>query len=118
MEEIVGYKKLVVWQKADELVFLVYRFTSNFPKSELYALISQLRRSALSVSTNIVEGYAQNSNTEFRRFIVIALGSLAETKYLLDVARRLKYINDKDYQKVTQLDEEVGRLLWRFYQSL
>lgn len=116
MEEI-GYKKLIVWKRADELVFLVCRLTSIFPKTELYALTSQLRRAALSVPTNIVEGYARNSNPEFKRFIVISLGSLAETKYLIDVSRRLKYIKEDDYLTITQMTDEVGRLLWKFYRS-
>ncbi len=118
MKEIIGYKKLIVWQKADELVFLIYQITSTFPKSELYALVSQLRRASLSVPTNIVEGYARNSNPEFRRFVVIALGSLAETRYLLDVAVRLNYVDNKACQQTLFLSEEVGRLLWKFYQSL
>ncbi len=118
MEEIIGYKKLKAWQKADELVFAVYKITALFPKSEMFTLISQLRRAALSVPTNIVEGYARNSRAEMRRFVVIALGSLAEVKYLLDVSLRLNYCDKPKFQEVIDIADETGRLLWRFYKSL
>ena len=83
MDEV-GYKKLIVWQKADELAYQVYIETRNFPKEEIYGITSQLRRAALSVPTNIVEGYGRQSKNELRRFTNIALGSLAEVKYLID----------------------------------
>ncbi len=118
MEENAGYKKIIAWQKADELTMLLYQVTNNFPKMELYVLTSQIRRAALSVPTNIVEGYARNSKPEFKRFIVIALGSLAEVKYLLSVAFRLKYLSEINYQPILQLTEETGKLLWSFYRSL
>ncbi len=72
-----GYEKLLVWQRADELAYQVYAATKAFPKEELYAMTSQLRRAALSVPTNIVEGYARQGKNEFRQFANIALGSLA-----------------------------------------
>jgi four helix bundle protein len=118
MEESAGYKKLIVWQKADELTLLVYKETQVFPKSELFALTSQLRRASLSVPTNIVEGYARNSKPEFKRFVVIALGSLAEVKYLLSVAFRLHYLSNKQYSDIVLLTESVGQLLWKFCKSL
>lgn len=117
MEEPFGYKRLIVWQKADALAFLVYDISSKFPKSEMFSLTSQLRRAGLSVPTNIVEGYARNSKAELKRFLVIALGSLAETKYLLDVARRLKYLDEDRHEKVMVLADEAGRLLWKFYRA-
>lgn len=118
MDDNAGYKKLIVWQKADELTFLVYEITTNFPKSEIYSLTSQVRRAVLSVPTNIVEGYARNSKKEFKRFVVIALGSLAETRYLLSVALRLNYLSNVTYEKAIAVAGSTGQLLWRFYQSL
>lgn len=118
MKEVIGYKKLKAWQKADELIFIVYRITTLFPKSEIFSLISQLRRAALSVPTNIVEGYARNSKAEMRRFVVIALGSLAEVKYLLDVSLRLNYCDKLKFQEAIEIADETGRLLWSFYKSL
>jgi four helix bundle protein len=93
MNELVGYKKLLIWKKSDELAFAVFEITSQFPKFELFSLTSQLRRVSLSIPTNIVEGYARNSKTEFKRFVILALGSLAEVRYLLSVAERLHYVS-------------------------
>jgi len=113
-----GYEKLMVWQKADELAYQVYMATKTFPKEELYAMTSQLRRAALSVPTNIVEGYARQGKNEFRQFANIALGSLAETKYLLGFCLRLRYLKPEEHKRLDGQAEEVGRLLWRFYESL
>lgn len=113
-----GYNNLIVWRKADEMAFLVYKITQNFPKNEMFGITSQLRRAALSIPTNIVEGYDRNSKTEFRRFVVIALGSLAETKYLLSFSNRLNYLSDKEYIRVNKPCEQCGQLLWKFYKSL
>ncbi len=117
MEEV-GYKRLLIWKKADELAFFVYQITKTFPRSEMFALTSQMRRSGLSVPTNIVEGYARNSKNEFKRFLLIALGSLAELKYLLSFSIRLQYLKESDYNEVIAKAEEVNRILWKFYKVL
>ncbi len=114
----VGYKKLTVWHKADELAFQVYVATKKFPKEEIYGITSQLRRAALSVPTNIVEGYGRGGKKELRQFLNIALGSLAEAKYLLDFCSRLKYLGTEAHKRLQDLAEEVGRVLWKFYKSL
>jgi len=111
------HQDLIVFQKADELAFKIYKITVPFPKSEMFGLTSQLRRAALSVPTNIVEGYARKSKKELAQFINIALGSLAETEYLLNFSKRLDYIKT-DISEVDALVAEVGRLLWSFYRSL
>lgn len=113
-----GYKKLIVWQKADELAYQVYLCTKGFPREELYGLTSQIRRAALSVPTNIVEGYGRQGRGELRHFVNIALGSVSETEYLLDFASRLKYLNEADHSRLQELKREVGSLLWKFYKSL
>ena len=79
------HKDLEVWRQAIELAKVVYRLTANFPASELYGLISQMRRSAVSVASNIAEGAARHTDKEFMQFLYIALGSLAEldTQYIL-----------------------------------
>ena len=112
------YKDLKVWQKADELALEIYKITKAFPKDELYGLTSQIRRAALSVPTNIVEGYARKGDKELARFINIAIGSLAETEYLLDFSRRLGYLKDEHYRRISTLREEVGKLLWNFYKKV
>ncbi|MCK4251104.1 four helix bundle protein [candidate division WOR-3 bacterium] len=116
--ELKGYKKLIVWRKADELAFEVYIATKNFPKDEIYGITSQLRRAALSVPTNIVEGYGRQGRRELRQFVNIALGSLAETEYLLDFSLKLGYLTKTKHNKLQSLRQETGALLWKFYKSL
>ncbi len=111
------YGDLIVFQKADELAFRIYGITDSFPKFETFGLTSQLRRAALSVPTNIVEGYARKSKKELQQFVNIALGSLAETEYLLNFSKRRDYLKT-DISEVEALLAEVGRLLWSFYRSL
>lgn len=112
-----NYKNLVVWQKSDELALRVYELTNNFPKQELFGLTSQLRRAALSIPTNIVEGYNRKSKKEMHRFIDIALGSLAEIEYLIEFSKKLGYIK-LDTSELEILISEVGKLLWKFQKSL
>ena len=114
----VGYKKLTVWQKADELAYRVYVETKDFPREEVYGMTSQLRRAALSVPANIVEGYGRQGKNELRQFANIALGSLAEVRYLIDFSARLDYFSDEQQTALKDLADEVGRLLWKFYQSV
>ena len=112
-----GYKKLIVWRKADELAYQTYLETKKFPREEIYGITSQLRRSAISIPTNIVESAGRQNRNERRQFINIALGSLAETEYLLEFCSRLTYLNEKSYERLELLRNEVGRLLWNFYKS-
>ncbi len=113
-----GYKKLIVWQKADELAHQVYVATKELPREEMYGITSQIRRAALSVAVNIVEGYGRQGRKELKQFVNIALGSLAETEYLLDFSLKLTYLNEENHRKLQNLRKEVGNLLWRFYKSL
>ncbi len=117
-EQNSGYKKLIVSQKADELACEIYSATRSFPKEEIYGLTSQLRRSALSVCLNIVEGSGRQGKKELKNFINIALGSLAEVEYLIDFAIRLGYIAEPEQAKLVSLRTYVGALPWKFYKSL
>jgi len=112
-----NYKDLIVFQKSDELAYQIYKATDKFPKSELFGLTSQIRRAALSIPTNIVEGYARKSKKELAQFVNIALGSHAETEYLFDFSKRLGYFKS-DTSHIESLLAEVGRLLWSFHRSL
>ena len=112
-----GYKKLVVWQKADQFAHQVYSATKNFPKEEQYGLTSQLRRAAISVPTNLVEGAGRQGRNETRQFVNIALGSFAETEYLIDFCKKLGYFSPQDHSRLDSLGDEVGALLWGFYES-
>lgn len=115
---VAGYKKLRVWMKADALAYEVYVVTKGFSRDETYGLTSQLRRAALSVPTNIVEGYGRQGKKELKRFVDIALGSLAETEYLLDFSFKLGYLAQEMHVKLQALRQEVGNSLWKFYKAL
>jgi len=113
-----GYKRLIAWQKADRLAKTVYLATRKFPKEELYGITSQIRQSALSVQTNIVEGSARRGKRELKQFLSVALGSLAETEYLLDFSFDLRFLESEDYENLQGLRQETGNLLWRFFNSI
>ena len=113
-----GYKRLIVWQKADELAYQIYLETKNFPREEVYGITSQLRRAALSIPNNIVEGCGRHGKRELKQFANIALGSQAEVEYLLSFCVRLGFLNKPVYDCLESLRQEVGSLLWRFYESI
>jgi four helix bundle protein len=97
------YKKLRVFHNADLLAKEIYLITRSFPKNELFGITSQMRRATLSVPTNIVEGSHRDSLNDNIRFLSIALGSLAETGYLIDFAESLGFIKTKDADKLHTL---------------
>ncbi len=113
-----GYKKLLVWQKANEFAKRVYMITKQFPKEEIYGITFQLRRSALSIPTNIVEGTGRQGKKELKQFANIALGSLFETEYLLEFSRGMQYLESEEYVEIEKSRKQVGSLLWKFYRSL
>ena len=111
-------EKLDVWKLADEMAYQVYLITRSFPKEEIYGLTSQLRRAALSVPTNIVEGYSRKGDKELAHFTNISLGSMAETKYLVYFAHRLGYLPETEYNEINSGYETLGKKLWRFYEKV
>ena len=113
-----AYKRLVIWKLADKLTRETYKHTENFPKSEQYAFTSQLRRASLSVVLNIIEGYARRSDWDFRRFLDISLGSLAEVEYLLELALDLSYLDKKQYDFLENIRDECGKCLWSYRKKL
>ncbi len=90
------HKELDVWKISMEFVSAVYKVSANFPKEEIYGLTSQLRRSAVSIPSNIAEGAARNSNKEFLQFLYIASGSAAEAETQLLIAKQLAFVQDTD----------------------
>lgn len=106
-----SFKDLIVWQKAYELVIEIYKTTKKFPKDELYGLSQQVRRAAVSIPSNIAEGYGRQYNKEYKQFLFVAYGSLCEleTQYLLAID--LKYISQN--RAIEQLLKEVGGMLYR-----
>lgn len=109
-----GYKKLNVYKKASELVMETYKITRNFPKEELFGLTSQMRRCAVSVPANIVEGYGRKTTKDKMQFYYIARGSLNELEYYIDLASDLGYINKSEFLRLNSLRIEVGKLLSGF----
>ena len=105
------YKDLIVWQKAMDLAEQTYLLTRNFPKEELYGLTSQLRRAAVSVPSNIAEGQARQSTAEFRNFLSIAQGSLAEVETQILLAIRFQYLTPQQSAQALSLREEVSKML-------
>ena len=103
------YKKLIVWQKAMELVRSVYRLSKGFPTDERYALTDQLRRAAISIPSNIAEGCGRTSRKDYAHFLSIARGSLYETMTQLQIAQDLGYIEISEDLKV--LSDDVGKIL-------
>ena len=106
-----GFRRLNVWEKAHELTLEVYRATARFPKEELYALTSQLKRAASSVAANIAEGCGRGSDAEFGRFLLISMGSASELEYHLLLARDLKFLSEEDYRSLNERATEVKRML-------
>ncbi len=113
-----GFRKLIVWQRAHKLVLQVYKFTEKFPKHEIFGLTSQLRRAVVSVSANVAEGYAAGGKGQFKRYLDIAQGSLAEVEYYLILAQDLTYITPSQYERSESLRTETGFLLHRLIESL
>lgn len=105
--QVKSYRDLIVWQKSIDLVEMVYQATKTFPKEELYGLTNQLRRAAVSVPSNIAEGHARKSTAEFRNFLSIARGSLAEVETQLLIDRRLGYVNKQRVESILSIQVEV-----------
>ena len=105
------FQDILAWQKAHELTLEVYRLTINYPKHELFVLTSQTRRAAVSVPSNIAEGFRRNGKNDSLHFYNIAQASLEELKYQLLLARDLKYIRSDEYDNVLIIAEETSKLL-------
>ena len=112
------YKELVVWQRAMELVTEVYRVTADFPDAEKFGLVSQLRKAAVSVPSNIAEGQGRLTAGEFKEFLGHARGSLFETETQLIIAKDLQLIGEGKLEEMHELIDEVGRLLNGLLRSL
>lgn len=106
-----SFKELIVWQKAYKLVLEIYKITAAFPKTEIYGLAQQMRRAAVSIPSNIAEGYGRKHNAEYKQFLSTAYGSLCEieTQYLLSID--LGYVQQNP--QIEGLMKEVGSMLYR-----
>ena len=104
--------------KMDSFVHSAYKASKNFPKEELFGITSQLRRASLSVILNYIEGYARVKNKIHGNFLEISYGSLKEYKYLLYFSYKEKYLEEKDYQELIELSEEIGAMPWGIIKKL
>ncbi len=105
------HTKLKAFELADEIALLIYKITAGFPKEELYGLTSQMRRAAVSVPSNIVEGCARDGQTEYLRFLTIAFGSLRELHYQLSLSNRLGFLGNEDLPLIEQRIVETEKVL-------
>jgi len=105
------YRKIKAWQFAGRLAVDVYKATAEFPKAEVWGLVSQMRRAAVSVPANIVEGSARRSQTEYVHFLYISISSLAELGYYIKFAREVGYLPAKTHDKLGSMHEETAKTL-------
>ena len=114
-----GYKELQVYERSYQAALAVYRMVKAFPETERYALTSQMQRASTSIALNIAEGYAKKeSQSEFKRFLMMAIGSANEMSVLLDFSKDLGYITPSQYEKASKEYDEIGRMLNKFIQKL
>jgi len=109
-EKIKSFKDLKIWQKGIEIVTDIYTLTKKFPKEELFSLTSQLRRSAISIPSNIAEGFKRFHNKEYKQFLFITLGSCAELETQIIIAKELKYINENEEVKLLEKLDHICRM--------
>ena len=109
-EKIKSFKDLRIWQKGIEIVSDIYISTKNFPKEELFSLTSQLRRSAISIPSNIAEGFKRFHNKEYKQFLFITLGSCAELETQIIIAKELKYIDENEEVKLVEKLDHIGKM--------
>jgi four helix bundle protein len=112
------FKKLKVWQKAHRLTLDVYQASATFPREELYGLTSQIRRSCLSIPSNIAEGCGRGSDTDFARFLQISMGSSSEVEYLLILSRDLQILTTDYYERLSQDVIQIKRMLTSLIKTL
>ena len=106
-----SYRELIVWQKAMDLVEVIYNTTRGFPKEELFCLTQQLRRAAISIPSNVAEGQGRDSTKEFLHHLSFAYGSLCELETQTTLAQRLGYITETQNETIVEQAAEVGRLI-------
>lgn len=113
-----SYKELIVWQKSFELSKKIYLITNQFPKSEIYGLVSQMKRCSVSIPSNIAEGYTRNHRQEYIQFLRTAFAFGAELETQLLLARELKFIDNKDFLEINELLVEVLKMLNKLISTL
>ena len=106
-----SHKDLVVWQKAIQLCKVVYGVTEKFPKEEIYGITSQMRRSIVSIPSNIAEGRSRNTTKDFLHFLSIALGSASELETQIEISKELSFLSEQKYIEINSLLTEVSKMI-------
>jgi four helix bundle protein len=113
-----NFRNLKIYKRAIDYSIELYKMTSNFPKEEIYGLTSQIRRAALSIALNIAEGSGNTSEKEFKRFLEISLRSVYEVIACLDIALKLKFLSETEFEKLTKEADEIAAMIIGFSKSL
>ena len=109
--KIRNYRDLYIWKRSIELVNNVYELTKSFPKEELFVLTSQLRRAAISIPSNIAEGFSRIHNKEYRQFLYIALGSCSELETQIIIANNLNYLDENKFNDIIKELEVICKMI-------
>lgn len=109
--KIKDFRDLIIWQRSVKLVGLIYEITKKFPKDERFGLVLQIRRSSISIPSNIAEGFARRGNKEYRRFLYISLGSCAELITQLVISSNLEYIREEEMDELIDEIEQISKMI-------
>ncbi|MFV0366178.1 MAG: four helix bundle protein [Mangrovibacterium sp.] len=112
------FREITTWQKAMAFVTKIYKITRLFPDDEKFGLVSQMRRCAVSIPSNIAEGYGKGANNDFKRFLRISYGSLLELQTQLEIAKDIEMINAEQFAELYEDSREIERMLTAFIDSL
>ncbi len=118
MSKVNNHKDLEVWKQSIDFVTAIYNITREFPKEELYGLISQIRRASVSIPSNIAEGAARKNKTEFRQFLYISLGSLSEVETQLIISLEILYLKKKAFEELNSKLVSIRKMLLGLIKSL
>jgi four helix bundle protein len=113
-----NFRDLSIWSKSHLLTLKIYSHTQSYPKEEQFGLISQMRRSASSIPTNIAEGCGRNSNPDFRRFLIMASGSSSELEYQLILSKDLKLLSHPTFKELETEITEIRKMIYSFIKNI
>lgn len=113
-----NFQELIIWQKSHALCLKIYQVTASFPKTEVYGITSQMRRSSSSIPTNIAEGCGRRSNLDFRRFLTFAAGSASELEYQVLLSKDLEFITPEMFKLLTKDVVEIRKMIHSFCMKL
>ncbi len=113
-----NFRNLQIWQKSMTLTTNIYVATKNFPKEEIFALTSQIRRSSISIPSNIAEGIGRDSNKEYLRFLKISIASLFELQTQLEIGKNIEYLTEVEFNKIYEDTRELERMLVSFIKKI